>query len=155
MNIKRTFYALFLLVSTSIAGTGIALAQDASFVKVKSSNGFEETVSALKSSVNSHEMMIMGEMNQAKVLSMTGLQLDGAQTFFVGAPAMGKKAFGLNPAAGAVLPARIYIWAAGDGQTWIGYFKASGQLTAISSEFESIGTMVDKKLDAIASQAAD
>lgn len=154
MMIKRTFYALLLLVVTSVASTSVAFAQDSSFVKVKSDNGFNETVSALKSSVKSHQMMVMGNMNQAKVLSMTGLQLDGAQTFFVGAPAMGKKAFGMNPAAGAVLPTRIYVWAAKGGQTYIGYFKPSEQLTAISPKFEQAGMMVDKKVDAIVSQAA-
>lgn len=143
-----------LFVSAALVGAGTAAAQDVSaFVKVQSHHAFAPTVSALKQAVSGNQMMVMGHIDQAKVLSMTGIKLEGAQTFLVGSPQMGKQAFGMNPAAGAVLPARVYVWS-DKGKTYIGYFKPSTQLSAISPGFSMMGGMLDKKLNMVANQAA-
>jgi uncharacterized protein (DUF302 family) len=66
----------------------------------------------------------MGMLNQAHALSMTGLHLQGAESFFVGNPVVGKKLFAADPAVGAVVPLRIYVWEKG-GETHVGYFQPS------------------------------
>lgn len=154
MRIHRSFLISAFIAAASLAGTTAAVAQDASsFVKVSSQHNFNATVSALKQAVSGNHLMVMGHINQARVLSMTGLRLEGAQSFLVGNPQMGKKAFGMNPAAGAVLPARIYVWA-DHGKAYIGYFKPSAELSSISPHFAMMGGMLDKKLRMVADQAA-
>ncbi|MDA3914064.1 DUF302 domain-containing protein [Oleiagrimonas sp.] len=155
MRIHRNFMLAALVATAAFAGVATASAQDASsaFVKVSSHEGFTATVSQLKQAVASNHLMVMGHIDQAKVLSMTGLHLEGAQSFLVGNPNMGKKAFGMNPAAGAVLPARIYVWS-DHGKAYIGYFKPSAQLSAISPGFAMMGGMLDKKFHMLTEQAA-
>lgn len=140
-------------LGVSLAVSAPVFAQSAGFVKVTSHESFPATVSALKRAVSSNHMMVMGHINQARVLSMTGLHLKGAESFLVGNPQMGKKAFGMNPAAGVVLPARIYVWA-DHGTTYVGYFKPSSLLTQVSPGFSMMGGMLDRKLDMIATDAA-
>lgn len=154
MKLKHILYVATLIVASAVTPVGIAAAEQPSFEMTQTQHSFEDTVSAFKSAVKDNQMMVMSEINQAKVLSMTGLNLAGGQSFFIGSPTMGKKAFGMNPAAGAVLPVRVYIWAAQSGETHIGYFKPSTQLTAISPTFKQAGSMMDKTIDAIVNQAA-
>ncbi|HKK47118.1 MAG TPA: hypothetical protein VJ964_16440, partial [Balneolaceae bacterium] len=51
-------------------------------VKVKSSGSVEQTVSNLKKMVSNNGMMVMGNLNQGQVLSMTGISVN-SQTIFV------------------------------------------------------------------------
>lgn len=56
-----------LLIST------MAFAASNNFVRIQSTRSFSSTIGALKESINSNHMMVMGSMNQGRVLSMTGL----------------------------------------------------------------------------------
>lgn len=141
------------LIAASMVLAIPAFAQDSTFVKVPSHHGFSATVSALKQAVSSNKMMVMGKINQAKVLSMTGLRLEGAESVLVGNPQMGKKAFGMNPAAGAVLPVRVYVWS-DHGKTYVGYFKPSALLGQVDPGFKKMGGMLDMKLGMITKEAA-
>lgn len=154
MRIQSKYLLSVLLASATLFAAGSVMAKDAvSFVKIRSNQSYSQTVGALKQAVSSNRLMVMGHINQANVLSMTGLKLAGAESFLVGNPQMGKKAFSMNPAVGAVIPARIYIWS-NQGKVWIGYFKPSSLMTAISPKFAKMGGMFDMKLHAIAAQAA-
>lgn len=156
MNIYRSGAKALpaLLLGAGLVLATPAIAQDAGgFVKVESHQSFDTTVRALKEAVSHNQMMVMGHLDQAQVLSMTGLHLAGAQSFFVGNPQMGKKAFGMNPAAGAVLPARVYVWS-DHGKTYIGYFKPSVLLDAVSPGFSPMAGMLDQKLAMIARDAS-
>ncbi len=141
-----------LLLGASLVMAAPAFAQGSAFIKVESHHNFGATVSALKEAVGSNKMMVMGHINQAKVLSMTGLKLKGAESFLVGNPSMGKMAFGMDPAAGVVLPARIYVWS-DHGKAYVGYFKPSSQLEQVSPGFAKMGGMMDMKFNMI-TQAA-
>ena len=153
MPINRKFLFSTLVASSALIGAGTVAAQAASsFVSVQSHQSYSATVSSLKEAVSSNGMMVMGQINQAKVLSMTGLKLEGAESFFVGNPNMGKKIFGMNPAAGAVLPARVYVWS-DKGKAYVGYFKPSAELSEISPKLGMAGSMLDQKLQMVASQA--
>lgn len=150
-TIKNTLLGS-LLLGASLAMAAPAFAQSGSFVKVQSHRSFGATVSALKEAVSGNKMMVMGHINQAKVLSMTGLKLAGAESFLVGNPSMGKMAFGMNPAAGVVLPARVYVWS-DHGKAYVGYFKPSVLLSEVGPGFDKMGGMLDMKLDMIAKAA--
>lgn len=153
MRINKSSILSAVAVAALACATVVSAQGTPSFVQVASHQNFSATVSALQKAVASNQMMVMGHIDQAKVMSMTGLKLEGAQTFLVGNPQMGKQAFGMSPAAGAVLPARVYVWS-DKGNTYIGYFKPSVQLSAISPGFEMMGGLLDKKLDMVANQAA-
>jgi len=127
-------------------------ATGATFVRARSSHGFSGTISALKKSISGHGMMVMGHVNQAKVLSMTGLHLKGGESFLVGNPRVGKKLFRMNPAVGAVLPLRMYVWEHG-GHTWVGYFEPSELLDGINPRLAKPGQMMDRKFKAILTDA--
>jgi len=140
-------FAALLTISTA------AFASSNAFVEVQSNRSFDETVSMLKQAVSSNGLMVMGQINQARVLSMTGLNLKGAQSFLVGNPKVGKKLFSMSPAAGAVLPARIYVWVA-QGKSHIGYFKPSTQLASVDPRLEKAGEMLDGKFRQIIEDAS-
>lgn len=132
---------LALLVVAMTGGT--AVAAGAPFIQKASGHSFGQTVSNLKHAVSGNGMMVLGRVNQGKVMSMTGLQMKG-ESFFVGNPTMGKKIFKMSPAAGAVVPLRIYVWEAG-GKSHVGYFEPSSLLSGISPKLGMPGKMLDKK----------
>lgn len=133
-------------------GQADAQSSSSSFVVMQSHRSFHGTVSALKSATSSNHMMIMGTEDQAKVLSMTGLHLAGAESFLVGNPVVGKKAFKMNPAATVVLPARISVWV-DHGKTYVGYLKPSAQLKAVDPKFGMMAGKLDHAFSNIAHQA--
>lgn len=138
-----------------VGGIGLAHAESGSgdFVSVPSHRNFSATVAALKSAASSNHMMVMGKIDQARVLSMTGLHLAGGESFLVGNPVIGKKAFSMDPAAGIVLPARMYVWS-DHGKTYVGYLKPSYVLGAINPKFDMMSNKLDMAFKKIADQAA-
>jgi uncharacterized protein (DUF302 family) len=99
-------------------------------------------------------MMVLGQLNQAGALSVAGLSLKGAQTFFVGNPATGKKLFAMDAAAGIEIPVGMYLWVDAAGKTEIGYFRPAQVLTAVSAKFTGSGAMFDSIASRIAHAAA-
>ena len=142
--------ALFLATASFAAVP--ALAAGGGFVTVKSTHGYGATVSALKHSIKGNGLMVMGKVNQKAILSMTGLHLEGGESFLVGNPRVGKKLFGMNPAVAAVIPARISVWAE-HGQTYVGYFKPSSLMGDVSGKLVKPGKMLDIKFRKIVKQA--
>ncbi len=135
------------------APSGGASMPSPSFYLSTSNRTYDATVRALVRAVKDNGLMVMGKINQAAILSMTGLRLEGGRSFLVGNPRSGKKLFSMNPAVGAVLPLRIYVWAE-HGKAYIGYFKPSVLLGAINPKLAIPGRMLDKKFNIIVSQAA-
>jgi uncharacterized protein (DUF302 family) len=131
-----------------------AKADSLDFVKVVSHQSFSRTVSAIKKGVAMNKMMVVGEINQKKILAMNGLRLEGAETLFIGNPVMGKKLFSMNPGAGAAVPVRIYVWVDRDGKTEIGYFKPSTLLAAVDPRLGMGGQMLDDTLDKLVHMVA-
>ena len=120
------------------------------FITVPSSKSFDDTVSALKSSVSSNGLMVLGELNQAKALSITGLHLKGAHSFFVGAPTTGKMFFSVDPAIGAVIPVQMYVWVDQAGQVNVGYFDPAPMFSALNPKLVDGG----KKISMMAAKIA-
>lgn len=122
------------------------------FVTVKSAHGYSATLDALQHSIKNNGLMVMGKVNQKAILSITGLKLEGEESFLVGNPRVGKKLFSMNRAVAAVIPARISVWVE-HGRTYVGYFRPSALMGMISHELSAPGTMLDRKFAKIVQEA--
>lgn len=145
---KSTLLSTILLLAVLvIAGIHPAYSQSGSgIVRVQSSKNFDQTVSAFKKMVSGNGMMVMGQLNQGKVLSMTGISVK-SQTFFVGNPNVGKKLFSADHAAGAVVPVRVNIYEDAGGNTYVAYIPPSEELSSLhNKKVDMIANMLDQKL---------
>lgn len=120
-------------------------AQQSELVTVKSSKSYDATVDGIKKGVADAGMMVLAEINQGKILSMTGLSIN-AHSLFIGNPEVGKNAFSDNPAVGLVIPLRVNVYE-DKGVTYINYFTPSGDLGYFKGEkVKMIGQELDKKV---------
>jgi uncharacterized protein (DUF302 family) len=123
-------------------------------VEVVSSSTFDQTVDKVRTLVAKDGMMVMGEINQGKMLSMTGLKLNGI-TFLIGNPTVGKKVFSVEPAAGLAIPIRLYIFENRDNKVIISYYKPSDLLSHYHNpEVDMVGKMLDEKLANLTTMAS-
>ena len=114
-------------------------------VTVKSSKNFDATIEGIKKAVAGSGMMVMSELNQGKMLSMTGLSIK-AESLFIGNPNVGKEAFGDNPAVGLAIPVRLNVYEQ-DGATYINYITPSSDLGNFTgNKVKMIGQELDKKM---------
>lgn len=155
----NTFTRSAALVILALAsGPSLAAAADTSFagvrVTVASEKSFDQVTGALKSAVSQNGMMVMAEVDQGQMLSMTGLTLK-ATLFLVGNPTVGKQLFEQDHAVGLYVPLRVFVYGGPDGKTYVSYDRPS----ALLGQFENEGigmaaTMLDEKLQGLASMAA-
>lgn len=75
-------------------------------VVITSAKSFEQVSRAGKSLVAKNGMMVMAEVDQGKMLSMTGLKLKST-LFLVGNPTVGKQLFEQDQAVGLYMPLRV------------------------------------------------
>jgi uncharacterized protein (DUF302 family) len=143
---KLTAILFMAILLTGLTGfSGSLQAQNPQPVTVESSRDFEGTVDAIKKAVSNGDMMVLSELNQGQILSMTGLQLN-AHSFFIGNPSVGKKAFSADPSAGLVIPVRVNVYEQ-NGQTFVSYFKPSDLFSSYKSEkVKKIGNKMDRVL---------
>jgi uncharacterized protein (DUF302 family) len=149
---KRRLLMSFAIAVIGIAFSGMAMAQD-SVVKVESQHSFDQTVSQVKSATSQNGLMVMGHLDQGKVLSMTGLQLKG-ESFLVGNPNMGKKLFTADPTVGVFVPIRIFVYEGSNGHTYVSYEKPSVALGQLNNpQVSMMAKMLDQKVQGIAQAA--
>ena len=86
----------------------------ADHVTVASGKSFEQVSDAVKVLVAKNGMMVMAEVNQGKMLSMTGLTLN-ATLFLVGNPTVGKQLFEQNHSVGLYVPLRVFVYTGQNG----------------------------------------
>ena len=123
-------------------------------VTVASAKSFEQVSDAVKSLVAKNGMMVMAQVDQGKMLSMTGLSLK-ATVFLIGNPTVGKQLFEQNRAVGLYVPLRIAVFTDSDGKTFVQYDKPSALFAQFKSEkIGMIAQMLDEKLNGLASMAA-
>ena len=123
-------------------------------VTVASSKSFENVVEAVKSLVAKNGMMVMAEVNQGQMLSMTGLSLK-ATLFLVGNPTVGKQVFEQEHAAGLYIPLRVFVYADASGKTFVSYDRPSSLLGQFGNDKVSmVAKMLDEKLEGLATMAA-
>lgn len=150
------------LLAPAAAGSALAATRPAAAAPALSvplltsttSKSFSAAVSSLKTAVSSAGMMVLGELNQAGALSVAGLHLKGAESFFVGNPVVGKKFFQMNAIAGIEIPVGFYLWVDKAGKTEIGYFAPTPVLSGASAQLASGGPMFSKMAAKIADATA-
>lgn len=123
------------------------------FVSTPSNKSFNDTVNALKSAVAGNGMMVLGDINQAAMMTSTGMNLKGAHAFFIGSPVKGKMFFSQDPAIGAVVPVGMFVWADATGKAHVGYFDPAREFTAVNPKLTGAGQQMAKAA-AMISQAA-
>ena len=149
MKTKKLRFPALLFTAILMAGmfsfTTAVQAQSIKPVTVKSSKNFDGTLSAIKKAVSGGGMMVLSELNQGKVLSMTGLSIN-AHSFFVGNPNVGKQAFSADPSVGLVIPVRINVYEE-NGSTYVNYFKPTDLFSSFNnSNVKMLAQKLDEKL---------
>ncbi len=149
MKTKMLRFPATLFVALLMTGMLIfakrANAQSVIPVTVKSSMNFEGTISAIKKAVSGGGMMVLSELNQGKVLSMTGLRIN-AHSFFIGNPNVGKMAFSADPSVGLVIPVRVNVYEE-NGATYVNYFNPSDLFSSFKNpQVQMLGKKLDSKL---------
>lgn len=132
--------------STSASTGAVGSLND--FVTVQSNYDYSTTLNKLQKAIKADGLMVLGQVNQQAVMSMTGLKLEGAHSYLVGNPRVGKKLFGMTAEVATVIPGRISVWA-NHGTTYVGYFEPSVLMGMINSSLKSPGAMLDKKFQQI------
>lgn len=147
LNLKLTglLFAVILFV-LPFTKSNLLYAQDKGVITVQSKKSFDETVDQLRKLVAKNGMMVLSEINQGKILSMTGLDLKGI-ALFVGNPQIGKKLFTANRGVGLEVPIRVNIYEDTDGKTYVSYVKPSILFATFNNDkINKIGGKLDKKL---------
>jgi uncharacterized protein (DUF302 family) len=142
----------------TFTAAGLAFAGDAAFtanrVTVASDKPFDEVSQAVKTLVAKNGMMVMAELNQGKMLSMTGLDLK-ATLFVVGNPQVGKQLFEQDHAVGLYVPLRVFVYSDKSGKTFVSYDKPSSVLGQFDDQkISMVARMLDEKLGGLANMAA-
>ena len=121
---------------------------------MSSNKSFDEVTKAVKSLVAKNGMMIMAEVDQGRMLSMTGLNLK-ATLYIVGNPVVGKQLFEQDHAVGLYVPVRIFVYSDASGKTSVSYDKPSTLLSQFqNSKMNMVAEMLDQKLEGLANMAA-
>lgn len=141
-----------MLLPASVRGADAAFQGD--HVTVQSARSFDDVTKAVMSLVSKNGMMVMAEVDQGKMLSMTGLSLQ-AKLFLIGNPNVGKQLFEQNHGVGLYIPLRLFVYADGSGHTFIAYDRPSSLLGQFSSEkIGMVAKMLDEKVEGLANMAA-
>jgi uncharacterized protein (DUF302 family) len=147
-------FAFALLLASSPVSVNRAFAENNGPVTVQSKASFDQTIDELKQLVAKNGMMVLSELNQGKVMAMTGLKLN-AISLFVGNPTIGKKLFAADHGVGVAVPVRVNVYENEDGTTYINYVKPSEQLASFKNkEIGMIAQMLDQKLEALTGMLA-
>lgn len=137
---------IFLLTAVTTTVPSYAESNDGGLVEVQTSLPFDQAVEQLKKMVAGNGMMVLSELNQGKILSMTGLKIN-AVSLFVGSPTVGKQLFSEDPGVGVAIPVRVNVYETADGVTRVNFVRPSAQLAAFDNEsISKIGNMLDQKL---------
>lgn len=153
-----TRLAIALLVGTLFASASLAASPDGSFsgdrVVVTSNKSFDQVNEAVRSLVAKNGMMIMAQVDQGKMLSMTGLKLQ-ATLYLIGNPTVGKQLFEQNHGVGLCVPLRLFVYSDESGKTQVSYDKPSTLLSQFQNDkVKMVAQMLDQKLEGLATMAA-
>ncbi len=150
--------ALGVVIGTTTLLPSLVAAAPESFsaerVTVSSNKSYDQVTDAVKSLVAKNGMMVMAEVDQGKMLSMTGLSLK-ATLFLIGNPVVGKQLFEQDHAVGLYVPLRIFVYSDNSGKTFISYDKPSSLLSQFQNPKISMAAgMLDQKVAGLANMAA-
>ncbi len=158
---SRTTLAALALGATIVAGPLLAPGAFAaenpfqgSRITVESGKSFEDVTEALTGLVAKNGMMVMADVDQGNMLSMTGFKLK-AHLFLVGNPTVGKQLFEQSHAVGLYVPLRVFVYADAGGKTYVEYDRPSALLGQFQDEkIGMVAQMLDQKIEALATMAS-
>ncbi len=146
--------ATLISIGTEVAATAAENPFGGERITVASTKSYEEVTKAVESLVAKNGMMIIAQVDQGKMLSMTGLTLK-ATVFLIGNPTVGKELFAQSHGVGLYVPLRLFVYTDPDGKTFVSYDKPSTLLGQFQNEkITMTAHMLDQKLDGLASMAA-
>lgn len=137
----------------TVADAPTPAAAGATLITFASDASFDETEQALNEAIVDNGMMALGDLNQAGALSATGLELEGAHSYFAGNPSAGSMFFEMTPAIGAVIPLQMHVWADDAGAAYISYFDPAPQFAAIDPMLADGGAQMAQAASMIAAAA--
>ena len=145
--------ALFFTFTPEPSSAGPQGTSGFSPVNVASSLSVQQTLDNLRKLVAKNGMMVMGEVNQGKIMSMAGVNMK-ATSVFIGSPMVGKKIFGENIGATVAAPFRVTVFENRSGGTVISYYKPSELLSSFrGGQTAMIAADLDRKLDMLTRMA--
>lgn len=151
-TLSAAVFTIASLLSTSVFAGDNKF--DGNRVTVSSAKTFDAVVESVKALVAKSGMMVMAEVNQGQMLSMTGLSLK-ATLFLVGNPTVGKQILEQDHAAGLYVPLRMFVYADASGKTVVAYDKPSSLLAQFKNpKMKMVAEMLDKNLGDLAMMAA-
>ncbi|MCC7241504.1 MAG: DUF302 domain-containing protein [Acidobacteria bacterium] len=157
MSIKTLVAACAAVLMITASSSALRAADDTfdgKRVTVASAKSYEQVVDAVKSLVAKNGMMVMAEVDQGKMLSMTGLSLK-ATLLLVGSPTVGKQIFEQNHAVGLYVPLRVFVYADANGKAFVEYDLPSAVLAQFKNgQIDMVAKMLDEKLAGLATMAA-
>jgi uncharacterized protein (DUF302 family) len=112
------------------AGTGLSWTGEVSaaalpaangVVKVKSTYGFDETITRLKADIAKKGIMFFTAIDQARLARNAGIKLRPSTLLIFGNPPLGIQFLTSNPEAGLDWPVRLLVTEDADGQVWALY----------------------------------
>jgi len=146
LNVSLAVIFSVILFVATFNRSGETFAEGTNPVTVQSKQSFNNTVSEIRKLVKQNGMMVLSEVNQGKILSMTGLSLN-AVSLFVGNPQIGNKLFSADHGVGLAVPVRLNVYEGTDGKTYVSYVKPSDQLAAFKNgNIQKIAQKLDQKL---------
>ncbi len=146
LNLKLAAIVMAILFTGAFTQYSKVYAQTAEPVTVQSKESFDKTLSDLKQMISQNGMMVLSEIDQGKILSMTGLSIK-AHSLFVGNPTIGNKLFSADRGVGIAVPVRLNIYENKDGKTYVSYVKPSAQLSSFKEDvIQKTAQMLDQKL---------
>ncbi|NOX66785.1 MAG: DUF302 domain-containing protein [Chlorobi bacterium] len=155
LKLKTAGYLMaIILFSVTLSMSNQLFAQNSDLVTVQSAKSYDNTVDQLKTMISKNGMMVLAEINHGKILSMTGLKMNGV-SLFVGNPQIGKKIFTVEKGVGVAVPIRINVFEGDDGKTYINYVKPSAALSSFNNKVvKETAMMLDKKVQMLTSMMA-
>lgn len=152
--LRKTARVAVIAAAALVTAFGAEKEFKADRITVESSRSFDEVADAVKKMAADNGMMVMAEVDQGKMLSMTGLTLN-ARLYLIGNPNVGKQLFSRDRSVGLYVPLRVFIHSGENGKTFVSYDKPSSLLAQFNDgEIKKVAGMLDDKLKGLAAMAA-
>jgi uncharacterized protein (DUF302 family) len=90
-------------------------------VRIKSSYGFQDTITRLKADISAKGIKFFSEIDQSKLAADAGIKLNPSTLLVFGNPPLGTQFMTSNPNAGLDWPVRLLVTQDSQGAVWTVY----------------------------------
>ncbi|MDR4483949.1 MAG: DUF302 domain-containing protein [Nitrospirales bacterium] len=131
-----------------MGGGGGMMAMPKDRAMAMSKYSFEDTVSRIKQTIESRQMMVVFTADHQAMLSMAGLNTKGMQGIEFFHPRYGKKIMQNDHRAGIEIPLRLVVMETPDGKAMLSFYKPSSTFAKYKG-LEEMARELDGVYDAI------